>query len=606
MSINFRKTLQKIRRNKYSFFAILFCVILFAKQSNDQFNWWDKNKNENLNLSTDGSGYYAYLPATFIYKDFRFQFLNEISAEYKTTNFINGTDITAKKNEIVDKYFVGTSICISPFFLTTHFVNKVFSKKADGYSKTYRMAVSISTIFYFVLGILAIILFLKLYKIQDWIIAFVILAISLGTSLNFYTVYYPAFSHVYSFFAISWFIYLSKKFAIENSRKRLFYIFVFISLIFLIRPTNIIVLLIFPFLFDSFKAFLQSMKYYFINEKVFVFLLLFLSICLCSLQFISVYLQTGSFFIDTYSNEKFSNLFSPKLFEVLFSYKKGLFVYAPVLFILFPAYYFLFKANRFLFWGHLITLFCVLYLTASWWCWWYGGGLGMRPFVDFSILFALPIALMIKNSTKLIKFSSILFLISTIYIYSIFQSQFNRNILHYDLMKKSTFWNVFLKTDLRYSWHVFFETDKISKKDIVSKKKYFYNNKTKDWNTKKCSSSFDYGIKNQDLDIYFIYKKEKSNNNKIAFKIGAEYKIFNPKTNPGFNFKYYSNGKLILLKNYFIGSKIDEFNKSTFVEFTLISTLKTKDFDSVKVEFIRNIKPSAIKDLKIEILSLQK
>ena len=54
----------------------------------------------------------------------------------------------------------------------------------------------------------------------------------------------------------------------------------------------------------------------------------------------------------------------------------------------------------------LIMLPFIIYLFSSWWCWWFGGGFGMRPMIDYYPLFIIPIGEILSNKIPYKRFSS--------------------------------------------------------------------------------------------------------------------------------------------------------------------------------------------------------
>src|SRR6185436_15997774 len=96
----------------------------------------------------DAAGYYSYLPAIFIYHDFKFDFVNhlpdDIRPEPKGIDLVHTAD-----GKTVNKWHIGTCILILPFFLIAHFLSQVFHLPADGYSTMYHIWIYVASVFYF-------------------------------------------------------------------------------------------------------------------------------------------------------------------------------------------------------------------------------------------------------------------------------------------------------------------------------------------------------------------------------------------------------------------------------------------------------------------------
>jgi hypothetical protein len=68
-------------------------------------------------------------------------------------------------------------------------------------------------------------------------------------------------------------------------------------------------------------------------------------------------------------------------------------------------------------------------VTASWWCWWYGGGLGMRPYVEYLVLFVLPIAFLWQYAHLFFKVILIIFSLGSLLLYQLHHAAYKPNIL---------------------------------------------------------------------------------------------------------------------------------------------------------------------------------
>jgi hypothetical protein len=219
-----------------------------------------------------------------------------------------------------------------------------------------------------------------------------------------------------------------------------------ISLIALIRPVNILVVLFTPFFFDNLREYYLFLKTLIIkNYKGLILLLLVISFAVL-LQFTFYYLQTGDFYIVSYPGETF-NFGSPELFNVLFSYRKGLFIYVPLLLavVLFSVVSKNYWYKKVVF---LITFFVFLYVTASWWCWWYGEGYSIRPIVDF-LPFFIIISMFLVSKLSLVKRKIVLLICTPFLITSqIMAFQYSNLIMDKGEMNKEKFWDIFLETDL--------------------------------------------------------------------------------------------------------------------------------------------------------------
>lgn len=127
-------------------FALLFVAIICIWTSSNM-NWGGDNYK--CIISSDACGYYAYLPAVFIYKDLQFSHFEkvEMSKEYYST-FTTQDYRLKTEHGVIDKYYVGSGILWLPFFAIAHMSASSFGYLPDGYSYPYQIAVNIAAIFY--------------------------------------------------------------------------------------------------------------------------------------------------------------------------------------------------------------------------------------------------------------------------------------------------------------------------------------------------------------------------------------------------------------------------------------------------------------------------
>lgn len=106
--------MRSILKKQFPLLLIIIMTCCFFKQKG-----FFSNENSEIIVS-DGHGYYAYLPALFIYKDASFSFFYDAQKKhyhnFQMHDFIS--DFEGKKG---NKYFIGTAILLVPFFILAHF-----------------------------------------------------------------------------------------------------------------------------------------------------------------------------------------------------------------------------------------------------------------------------------------------------------------------------------------------------------------------------------------------------------------------------------------------------------------------------------------------------
>jgi len=77
---------------------------------------WGKNSWVGI-VESDGKGYYAYLPAIFIYNDLNFGFFDEIEKEKYYDENLYYDYRSGAHGKVINKYYCGTALAELPFFL---------------------------------------------------------------------------------------------------------------------------------------------------------------------------------------------------------------------------------------------------------------------------------------------------------------------------------------------------------------------------------------------------------------------------------------------------------------------------------------------------------
>jgi hypothetical protein len=418
---------------------------------------------DQLVMKADALGYYAYLPAVFIYHDATFSFKDYYEKTYYTPNDFSEFR-NKQKDRYVDKYFCGVAILESPFFLAAHCIALIFNLPADGYSHVYQWALIFAAVFYLYLGFKALHKLLLQFYNRPWIILFVLCIIYFGTNLFHYSTRDPAMSHVYSF-SLSCIMALSLYQLCFNPQHKWLIISMFsFGLIIAIRPVNIIMIGLFPVMAGSWKRIGMAINYAFNDLKYLLGGILILIFPLL-IQSLLWYWQTGQFIVYSYGEEGF-NWSKPEIINILFSYNKGWFLYTPIAFIGLTGIVVSFRFNRFRTISALIYMALVIYVLSSWWNWWYGYGFGQRAFIDFLVIPALGLTFLFKISQNLfLKIFLFTISIAAIAINQVQDLQYRHYILRWGNMDRAAYWKVFLKTSEKYNGIIWNDIDALRKKE---------------------------------------------------------------------------------------------------------------------------------------------
>jgi len=365
-------------------------------------------------IKADGTGYYDYLPSVFIHHDI-IRYNDDQNISHNKYERINSLDVYVNyKNSKVNKYPCGTAILESPFFLITYFSQPKSVSINNGYQVPYQHAVFYAAVFYLFLTLVFLKKILWLYKCSNTTIVFSQLLLVFATSVTNYVNFDASYSHIYSLFAITAFFYFVKLY-FESKKFSAFYLACgFLGLIIILRPVNGMIVFFIPFLAGSYVRFKDGIILLLHNlQKTIVGIIIVLAIVF--IQCLFWYLQTGSFIIYSYGNESF-NFLKPEVFNVLFSYRKGLFIYTPVLLLMMSALiWFGIKQRFYELFTWLVFFILITYVISSWWCWFYGGSYGLRAYVDFFSMFFILFAIMFDKLSAWLKIS--FFIPATLLVY---------------------------------------------------------------------------------------------------------------------------------------------------------------------------------------------
>jgi len=397
-------------------------------------------------VESDGKGYYAYLPAIFIYDDLNFGFFDEIEKEKYYDENLYYDYRSGAHGKVINKYYCGTALAELPFFLVAHLSAILSDSDADGYSKPYHVLISIAALFYLFLGLLYLRFILKEYGISEWNNSITLFAAVFGTNLFYYTVGEAGMSHIYSFAFISMFFYYTKKYFSSLHLRYIPVVAVLLGVIILIRPINSLVLFLAPFAagnYNSLKVGMQTM----LQNKFQLILSIVGTLVIISIQLVIYKISTEHFFVDSYSHEGF-DFMSPHIFDILFSYKKGLFLYTPIFLVSLTGGYFLWKSSKFEFYSLFGFLILITYIFSSWWMWYYGGSFSSRVYVEYIPMFMILLSISLERiKLKAIKRIYLSLVVLLVIVCQIQTFQYRYFHIHWSEMNKEKYWDVFMRID---------------------------------------------------------------------------------------------------------------------------------------------------------------
>lgn len=426
-------------RFSWPWFSLGICaLLLFFTASN--LNWHERQWTGII--KSDGVGYYAYLPAVFLYQDLSFQFLQDPTWEMpQRWNYF----LKRANGEIVNRYYVGTAVVQSPFFLLGHLSAKLGFGPSNGYSPPYYLWVHWGCILWTLWGLYLLIPLLRGMGIEDRWIAWIIPFILMGTNLFYYVVEEPLMSHPYSFTLMIGTLLAFRHWGESKQLKWLLRLGIGMGLVILVRPINGLWALALPFLFPGERPLVDFGNL--LREQWLPFLLAIgLGLLFLSLQFIIYYLQTGSPWVYSYGKVGF-DFSQPHLLDFLFSYRKGFFVYTPMALLGLGGFYFWYRRKALTSLGIAGFLMLLCYVFSSWDFWFYGGGFSARVMIDFLVIWAILWGLLLQDFAAVSWRRVLLGAIVCLSLWSQFQTyQYRKGIILWDHMTKELYWERLFQT----------------------------------------------------------------------------------------------------------------------------------------------------------------
>ena len=369
----------------------------------------------------DAKGYYAYLPAAFIYQDFSFSFVEDVEQKYYPSDGSLGKHFLVQQanGTQVNKCFPCVSLFYLPFFLLAFFLSFIFGLPIDGYAPLFQWSIAAAHWFYFFWALLLLdkILIKKGIVSRQRIVGFI--ALIFASNLFFYLVYDFYAAHIFGFFACAAMLHYAESWNNLPSWSKLGLMAVVISLAVIMRPTNALFLLALPLVVDRAQIILFAKERFYL--RFLPWRQIILSIVIFSIPLLFWKIQTGSWLVYSYGNERM-NFAEPHLLNFLFSVQKGWWFWSPVMFLMFifGSFYY-WNMTR---WKGVYFAFSILivaYIFSCWWMWTFGGGLGQRPMIDFYPILVLGFVGFLHHFPKFQWFSLVLITLISLNMVQAFQ-----------------------------------------------------------------------------------------------------------------------------------------------------------------------------------------
>lgn len=377
--------------------------------------------NHQTALWADQTGYYAYLPFYFIYDQQTGDWLDKFSQS-------TGRGFRNKDGKFFTKYAVGVAILQAPVFGILHTYNLMTGTEADGFTGNYHWIPVIGAVLYGSLGIWLFYLFACkcTSRVRAAFVSFLMLC---GTNVLFFIFAYSGMSHAYSLFLFAALLWWVDR-ALRRGDKGWLAFFIaglMIGLIFITRPLNLLFVLGLLGYFQLQDP--RFFRHYILTPKLLV--LLVASLIPVLPQFHYWHYLTGEWVYYSYGNEGFTNWNSPKFLQLWFAPQNGLFPWSPA--YLLAVAILVYKSMKLEACSILllITFLILSYSLAAWHAVHFGMGYGSRNYVEYSVLFFIPMlnqkfrSLKLRRAAVLVSVVLAFFSVKMMYTY---QSYFDGEI----------------------------------------------------------------------------------------------------------------------------------------------------------------------------------
>ena len=425
--------------------VIIFLLVFYTATNFTHHNWTRDDGPIRGVIKWDVISFYGYLPATFIYGDPSLDFLDAGIIDNDNKFWWSPTEDGGK----IIYMSCGLSIMYAPFFFMAHLLAPVFGEARDGFSSIYQLFLVFGALVYAGLGFI----FLKKILLRYFtplVTAITLLLVGLGTNLYYYSTHEAVMSHSYNFVLITIFLYTVVKWYEKATWRRTFLLGMLFGLIVLIRPTNMLILILLVLWgVDSWTSFMERMRYLLRNIPK-ILLMIFAFMLPWIPQFLYWHMITGQFLYYSYGPHGDRFYFdNPHILESLFSYRKGWLLYAPMMIFAIVGLVPLKKMIRGSTLPISLILILMIYVMSSWWTWWFGGGFGGRIYIDMYGILAIPLAAFVAAVLALkkrkVRFVIIGFLSLLVFFQLLQTRHYVKTAIHWDSMSKKSYWLNFMR-----------------------------------------------------------------------------------------------------------------------------------------------------------------
>ena len=289
-------------KTSYSIFAYIMACLLIIGVAFAYPKW--KLGGSNATISWDVTGYYLYLPATFIHQDLaKLGFKEEMMKKYRPAgSFYHAVQL--ENGNYVMKYPIGLAIQMFPSFLLGLFIAKIGAYPIDGFSYPFQLCITWGSIIVAFIGLWFSRKILLRY-FDEKVTAVTLLLLAFATNYLNYAAIDGAMAHNHLYTLYSLLIWNTIKWYESPSFKRSIVVGAIIGLATITRPVEIISVLI-PLLWglEDLKA-LKDRFNFWIQHLPKIGIAMLITILVGSIQMIYWKKYSGDFLFYSYEDQGF-------------------------------------------------------------------------------------------------------------------------------------------------------------------------------------------------------------------------------------------------------------------------------------------------------------
>ena len=281
-------------------------------------------------IQGDVHGYYAFLPALYIYDDIRLEKSDYREVAPDGSDYYYFWPNFTQDGKKIIKYPVGLAVLYAPFFFIAHAIAPLVGAPATGFSVPYKVMLLVGAVCYLLAGLLFLRAFLRRMGVGEVTNAIAILLVGMGTNLLCYSSQSATMPHLYGFFLVAAFALLTVRWHERPTWRDTVLLGLTFGLITLVRPTNGVVLLFFLLFGVERVRDLYGNVVHLMRAWPHLIVMALLALMVWIPQFLYWHAITGQFIYYSYQEEGFF-FAHPQIIDGLFSFRKGWLIYTPVM-----------------------------------------------------------------------------------------------------------------------------------------------------------------------------------------------------------------------------------------------------------------------------------